>query len=131
MKFFVDNNIGHQFVDGMRGFTESLIGVTKIIHLKEKFNPNVKDVDWLRFAGENNYFVISKDNKMRYKPQEKKELSKNNIGAFIVRGKGSSSFDIIRVLVYKWPDIIEKANHTKKPFIFSINVKTKRIDKFS
>jgi len=122
MTFFVDNNIGEFLVYGLRGF-----GV-HIHHLKEIFPENTSDEVWLEFIGNEGWFLLTRDLRLNRKPIEREALKKYKVGAFYLRGKHLSRWDIIRQVVRLWHKIEELAGTTNPPFIYKIPPHGTKID---
>lgn len=110
MKFFFDNNISEHLSNGLKAFGED------VIHLKELFPENEKDINWLKHIGENKVFLITRDEHVRFNPTELKTMKQNNVGAFFISGKNLSRCKIIQQVVRNWPRIKKLAAKTKTPF---------------
>lgn len=123
MKFFVDNNLGESLVRGMKGF-----GVN-ICHLKDHFPENAPDTTWIPFVGENNYFLITRDLRLRWHPAELQSLYEYNVGSFFLAGKDRTKWQLIQQLVRHWLRINDFALKTKRPFAFNIPSKGTKIIK--
>lgn len=63
MDFFIDNNLSKQLADGMAAFGES------VIHLKDRFDADEDDEVWLSAIGEDGLFLITRDDRIRYRPE--------------------------------------------------------------
>ena len=114
MKFFFDHNLSHKISDGLKAFGEN------VVHLTELFDPEEKDAEWLQYIGENNLFLITRDERIRYRPAEIKALKQFKVGAFFIGGKNKGRCEIIRQVVRNWPRIKEYAIKNKRPFIFRV-----------
>ncbi|MBN4081278.1 DUF5615 family PIN-like protein [Caldithrix abyssi] len=114
MRFFIDNNLGQNLANGMKAFGED------VVHLLDIFPNDVKDTEWLEYIGKNGYFLITRDDNIRYNPSEIEALKKYKVGAFFLGGKNRSTWDIIRQLVRNWHRIKEYANKERKPFAVRI-----------
>jgi predicted nuclease of predicted toxin-antitoxin system len=81
MKFFIDNNLSPLLARGMREFGED------VVHLQEKFAPNADDEAWLPYIGENEFFLVTRDEAIRWRPAEIAALRRHKVGAFFFGGK--------------------------------------------
>jgi len=122
MKFFIDNNLGPQLAEGMKGFGED------VTHLIDQFPPETEDAVWLPVIGKNSQFLVTRDLKIRKRPLEIGALRSNNVGAFFLGGKNRSRCELIQQLVRNWPRIKELARKTKRPFAFRIPPSGSKID---
>lgn len=114
MKFFVDNNLSDYLAKGMKAFGED------VVHLKEYFPEETKDVDWLKFIGENDLILITRDERIRRNPAELSAFRKHNVGAFFLGGKKLDKCKIIQQVVHNWPKIKQYAIEERRPFAFRI-----------
>ena len=89
-------------------------------HLRDNFSPNVKDTTWLKYIGEQKLFLITRDEQIRYRPDEKAALKKYNVGAFFLGGKKKTHWQLVEQLVRNWIRIKEYAEKKHKPFIYRI-----------
>ena len=80
MKFFIDNNLGYQLAKGMKGFGE------QVIHLTEKFSPDADDGLWLEYVGTNDFILVTRDQRIRWRPAELSALKTYKVGAFFLGG---------------------------------------------
>lgn len=114
MKFFIDNNLSQQLATGMRGFGED------VIHLREKFAPDANDPEWLQFVGSRGYLLVTRDERVRWRPAEQRALRTYKVGAFFLGGKARSRCELIQQLVRNWLRMKELANRTEPPYAFRI-----------
>ncbi len=97
IRFFVDENIGPDFVKGLR-----LLGYDNIEHISEKFPAGTLDEVWLRYVGEMGYVLITKDKKIRKNPKEKAALVKYRIVAFFLGGNEVGSRQMVKQIINAW-----------------------------
>jgi len=114
LKFFIDNNLSQQLAVGMRGFGEH------VIHLKDKFSPDTDDPIWLKFIGENGLILVTRDERIRWRPAELRALKDHKVGAFFLGGKNRTRCQLIQQLVRSWPRMKDLAGKTKTPFVFRV-----------
>jgi hypothetical protein len=115
MKFFFDNNIGDFMVFGLRGFGEN------VCHLTEHFAADTADEAWLEFVGQNEFFLLTRDKRIRRRPLELDSLKRHRVGAFILVGKQMGRWAQIEQVVHAWPKILETAASTSPPFAFRVD----------
>lgn len=114
MTFFVDNNLSTALAAGMKGFGED------VVHLQDRFPEDAADSDWLAHIGSEGWFLITRDERIRYRPSEWKALKEHQVGAFFLGGKNRSRCDLIQQLVRNWPRMKESAAKTRRPFAFRV-----------
>ena len=119
MRFFVDNNLSPALVKGMKGFGED------VVHLKDHFEANADDAKWLTSIGSKGWFLITRDDRIRYRPNEVEALKENKVGAFFLGGKHRTRCELIQQVVRNWPQIKESAAKTRRPFAIRVPIKGK------
>lgn len=114
MTFFVDNNLSAQLAEGMKAFGEP------VVHLKQLFDPDEDDDVWLAHIGAEGMILITRDERIRFRPNELAALRDNRVGAFFLGGKNRSRCELIQQLIRNWPRMKELAEKTRRPFAFRI-----------
>ena len=64
MTFFVDNNLSTALAVGMKGFGED------VVHLQDHFAADTADPEWLAHIGKEGWFLITRDERIRHRPNE-------------------------------------------------------------
>ncbi len=114
MTFFIDNNLSQALAKGMHGFGED------VIHLVDKFPSTARDEEWLKYVGKNDMCLVTRDEKIRSRPNELAALKNHKVGAFFLGGKNLSRCTIIQQLVRNWPRMKEYSAKTPRPFAFRV-----------
>lgn len=114
MRFFVDNNLGPQLAAGMKGFGED------VVHLTEFLEPNVPDTEMLARVGSEGWCLVTRDDRIRYRPAESAAIREHQVGAFFMGGKNLSRCQLIQQLVRNWPRMKALAAKTRRPFAFRV-----------
>lgn len=115
MKFFIDNNLSRGLAKGMECFGEN------VEHITEYYSGDTPDEEILKSLGEQGYYFITRDRRIRYKPSEKKAIKKYGVGAFFLLGKNMGRWDIVKQLIRSWEQVIEKSEKTRRPFAYKIS----------
>lgn len=118
MRFFFDNCLSPKIVEGLRAF-----GETEVEHLTATFEKDEPDEAWLPYVGENNMILVTRDEKMRWRPAERYAFHKHSIGVFLLGGKNIGGWDRIVQVVRNWTMMNELAESTQRPFAFRIRAK--------
>ena len=71
-------------------------------------------------TGFGEWFLITRDDRIRYKPHEKRALKENEVGAFFLGGKNRRRCDLIQQLVRNWPLMKKFAARTDRPFAVQV-----------
>lgn len=80
--FFVDRSLGGTFVAS----AIRQAGLQVIVH-DDEFEPDARDVDWLRAVGQRGWVVLTKDARIRTNALERGALLSANVAAFML-GRG-------------------------------------------
>ena len=114
MRFFIDNNLSKQLANGMKAFGE------EVEHLQDHFPQDAPDTEWLEYIGDNEFFLVTRDDAIRKNPAEIEAFKKYKVGAFFLGGKNRSRCELIQQLVRNWQRIKYLASSTKKPFALRV-----------
>jgi predicted nuclease of predicted toxin-antitoxin system len=75
--FFIDRCLGKKLADSLRNE-----GATVKIH-DDHFIRDMKDEDWLRIVGQDNWVVLTKDKKIASRPLELLAVAQGNVRLFV------------------------------------------------
>lgn len=114
MTFLFDNNLSPQLAAGLQGFGEAAI------HLRDISLQDAPDVELIRYAGENGHPLVTRDERVRWKPAELRALRQHKVGVFFVAGKNRTRCELIQQLVRSWPQMKALAAKTRAPFAFRV-----------
>lgn len=125
MRFFIDNNLSPKLARGMSAFGEA------VDNLQDHFPEDAPDTEWLAYIGNNDFFLITRDDNIRRKPAEIRALKDHRVGAFFLGGKSRSRCQLIQQLVRNWPRIKELARAQSRPFAFRVPPSGKKFAKIA
>lgn len=114
MKFIFDENLPLDFAKGINNFGED------VEHVLDHFPPGTTDVEILEFIGKNEYFLVTKDKRIRYNQGEIQALRKYKVGAFFLVGKTMRRWDIVKQIINSWENIKGIAERENRPFIYKL-----------
>lgn len=123
MRFLVDNNIGPGVAKGMRCFGED------VDHLRKHFREDAPDPEWLAEAGRRGWCVLTRDDRIRSRPNELAAVKQHAVGLFVLAGKNRTRCEIIQQLIRNWPQIKEHARNHSRPFVFKVPPKGAKLVK--
>ena len=124
MRFFFDNNLSYRLAKGMQEFGE------EVEHLRDSFNRDAQDVDWLPYVGNQGLFLVTKDKRIRKNPSERALLKQHKIGTFFLIAGDKTHWQIVEQIVRNWTRIknFAEENNKKRPFICRIRASGKNFD---
>lgn len=91
-------------------------------HVNEIFAPATPDETWIRYAGERNRCIVSRDVNITRRPHELAALRASSVGAFfLLPGKRSPRLcQTIQTMIRHWPELKRLAATERRPFQFQI-----------
>ncbi|MBM3214900.1 hypothetical protein FJZ36_08300 [Candidatus Poribacteria bacterium] len=122
MRFFIDEDLGKPLADGMKGFGEN------VTHLLDEYPAGTADVAWLQDVGQRGWLIVTRDERIRYRPAERATLTRCRVGAFFLGGKNLTHCQLVQQLVRNWPRMKELAANTQKPFAYRVPPSGTRIE---
>lgn len=89
-------------------------------HVGEHLGPGVPDPDWLRLAGEKGWFIVTQDNAILGRPEERAALTTYGVGAFFLDPALRGHCNIARHIIRHWPEMKRIAHRMPRPFVMEI-----------
>lgn len=122
MKFFVDNCLPK----GLAQALNILDNQNRVVHLREKFSPDIEDSQWItRLAREGDWIIISGDIRITKSPLNRKAWLESGLTAFFFE-KGWTNHDLWgqawRAIKW-WPEIIQFASRVETGTGWNVPVK--------
>jgi hypothetical protein len=114
VKFLLDQNLIPGLARGMAAFGE---GVTQ---LTDHFAPDTEDVEWPRIIGERGWFLVTRDEAIRFHPAEREAFRRYDVGAFLLGGENRSRWELVEQLVRNRTAMREYAGRTRRPFMAKV-----------
>jgi hypothetical protein len=125
VKFFFDNNLAAKIARGLNGFVAP---DHEVIHLREKFQADAGDIDWMRqLAKEEGWIIVTADVRIGKNPQEIEAWKQAGHTIFFLKPGWTDMrfWDQALKFTKCFPSIIEKAQFAERgsSFIVSVNGK--------
>jgi hypothetical protein len=114
MKFLFDENMGHQIPAALKCLGKDTY------HVSEFDLINTPDVDIIEFCGENEYYFVTMDKRIRYNDLEKKAILNNNVGVFFIRGNTEGTWYWVRQIINHWVRIEQWVSDNQTPFVVKV-----------
>lgn len=108
LRFIFDEGLGHGLATGLR------LAGKNVEHVLDSFPRGTPDTEWLKYIGENNLILVTKDKGIRRRPNEKALLREYKIVAFYLGGSEKSGHDILKQLVNAWEKMEAEAKKQLK-----------------
>ncbi len=88
----------------------------------DHFPQNAQDPEWLAAAGKNNWVVVTRDERIRYRVAEKQAIRRAKVRAFVIAAQGDLRAEILADIFLKaLPKIRRTVKQRKPPFIAKIS----------
>ncbi len=116
LTFFLDRNLGrHTVADILQA-----AGLNVIVH-DDHFSQAATDVEWLKEAGEKQWVVLTKDERIRYHTAEMQTLRRAKVRAFVLAArKGLAAQDWADIFLKAMPKMQQLATTQQPPFIAKV-----------
>jgi predicted nuclease of predicted toxin-antitoxin system len=87
----------------------------------DHFAQDAKDPEWLAAAGRNNWVVVTRDERIRYRIAETQAIRKWKVRAFVLVARGDFRVDVLAQIFLKaLPGIRSIVAKQKPPFIAKV-----------
>lgn len=113
--YFIDRSLG--CVHLPEAFRKA--GIKFIVH-DDHFPADAKDEEWLSKAGECGWIVLTKDDKIRYRPLERMALMGAGVAAFIFSARNIKGSETAALFIQCRTEVEKFLKKTKRPFIARI-----------
>ena len=123
--FFTDRDLGNLFPELLR---EAGVNVKK--H-SDHFPDDTKDEEWLKQAGQKGWFCLTRDQRIRYKPNEKDAVMRAGVGLFILVSRRATHQELAINLIKTLHKVERFVEKQERPFIAKIFCPPKEFRSFS
>jgi len=114
--FFIDRSLG---IEPIRA---ALIEQSLLVEIHDdNFKRDEEDRVWLKSVGERGWVVLTKDQRLRYRPLEKAALRSSNARVFVLTAGNLRRSEIAAVFVSALPQIFKILRSRPGPFVASIS----------
>ena len=125
MRFFLDNNLAPKLA---RGFHQFVIGEHEVVHLRDRFEEETPDVEWMQqLAAESGWVILSGDVAIGRNPHEVMAWKGAGHTIFFLKAGWTNIafWQQVQKLARCFSDIINHANHAKPGEAFLVTVNGK------
>ncbi len=82
----------------------------------------IKDREWIPEVGARGWLVISKDKKIRTRPEERRAIKENDVGCFILNYRQPlNRWEILKLVTSTLDEMEETFANTPRPFMYLID----------
>jgi predicted nuclease of predicted toxin-antitoxin system len=104
-----------------------MAGLLRVAGLKveihdDHFAQNALDPEWLTAAGKNNWIVVTRDERIRYRAAEKQAIRRAKVRAFVLAAQGDLRAEMLAEIFLKaLPKIRRTVKQHRPPFVAKIS----------
>ncbi len=114
-RLFLDRDIwSHVLDDALKN-----AGIDYVAH-RERFLPETPDSELLAEAGKQGWIVLTRDQRIRYRPNELNAVIAARVVLFVLTQGNLSAAETARIVVGAYPRIIKKAREAVAPAIYTL-----------
>ncbi|HWW71725.1 MAG TPA: hypothetical protein VN089_17425 [Duganella sp.] len=109
MKFFFDNNISPHLAHGIRELSAVTPGVEKVIHLRDRFTRDARDLQWIgELSADGPWYIVSIDRFKKQHGAEREAIRRAGHTVFILDAQWSKQgfWAQSERLVRWWPQVV-------------------------
>jgi predicted nuclease of predicted toxin-antitoxin system len=114
MTFFFDRSMGRKIPAALHQ-----LGIDAIAH-DDHFAQNTPDSVWLSSVGRRGWVVITKDDRIRFRPAERRALIDHGVGCFVVLRRNATRLQLAQILLRAWDDIVNITDTEARPFLYAV-----------
>ena len=95
-------------------------GLNVLVH-DDHFAQDAPDSEWLTIAGSNQWIVITRDERIRYRAGEKQALRRAKVRAFVLAAQGNLRAEVLaEIFLRALPKVRQLVAKNRPPFIAKI-----------
>ena len=127
MEIFLDENLSEYVADAFNSLNKGYFRDVQVFSTKVKFGKGVPDEELIPGIGQIGGILITQDVHIQRMKLQYNLCSKFNLGIFFLAlpNDQNKHWEIVKLLVNNWEEIIHKSGKEKKPFAFRIRVQGK------
>lgn len=132
MIIYVDENMSPHLARGFdilqKPESKKLQDPIEVKSIKDAFGEGALDEDWIPLAGKQNACVITQDYNIQRITHQRELCEQYGLGMFYFRPPSKNGFlyfDMLKMMVKHWPDIIKISQKKKRPFAYKATLKSK------
>ncbi len=124
MKIYIDENMPPQLAESLNILQIALNAKNgsniQVVSITKEFGRGVKDEDWIPLAGQEKSIVITQDYRIQTTRHQRDLFQKHGLGMFFISApkKGMSFWEMTKLLINRWEDILKIIRKNKTPFAF-------------
>lgn len=135
MIIYIDENLAPVLSEGFnllqKPLNFSLKESIEVKSIKEVFGEGALDEEWIPKLQKGKDCVVTQDYNINRIREQRQLCEQYEIGVFYFRPPSKNGFtywDMLKMLVKHWPEIIKKTDKEKRPFAFKATSKSSKLE---
>lgn len=121
IRVLIDENLSEYFADGLNTMQNPLGDGIEVTSAIKEFGRGIADEEWIPKWGKEKGIFITQDLKITTRKHQAQLLTQHNLGAFFLDvPKNYRYWDKVRIVINRWPEIVEIIKKSKRPFAYLI-----------
>ena len=138
MIIYVDENMAPALAEGFNllqqpeNFRKKFKDPIEVKSISKVFGRGALDEDWIPKVGSDRACVITQDYNINRIKHQRALCEEYGLGMFYFRPPSKSGFsywDMVKLLVKHWPEIIKAASKKSRPFSYKITARSSSLEK--
>ena len=127
IELYLDENLSEYVADALNFLCKGYFFDVNVYSTKSKFGKGAADELIIPALGKSNAVLITKDINIHKTQLQYQLCQEYKLGIFFLKlPKGlDKHWEIVKLLVNSWPELVEKARNDRKPFGYGIPTKGK------
>jgi len=119
---YFDENLSHYWAQAFDLLSKKHFAEITVKHTTEKFGKGAADEVIIPGIGSEGGILVTKDINIQRTRLQAQLCEQHKLGAFFLKmPKGQdTSWEIVKLLVYNWEYLVDKAHKEKRPFAFRL-----------
>lgn len=126
-EIFLDENLSEYVADALNSLNKGYFNEILVLSTKTRFNKGAADEIIIPSVGKSNGILITRDLNIQRTGLQYQLCKEYKLGVFFLKlPKGlNKHWEIVKLLINSWEEIIEKTKTERKPFGYEIPMKGK------
>lgn len=127
MEIFLDENLSEYVADALNSLNKGYFRDILVFSTKTKFGKGAADEEIIPVIGKSDGILITRDVNIQKTRLQYSICQNYNIGIFFLKlpKNQNKHWEIVRLLINNWEEIIDKSKKERKPFGYNVSPRGK------